>query len=54
LLLPELPPPVAAELVERHLLNGREFDCQFPVPSVAQNDQAFNPGESRYLWRGPT
>ena len=45
-----LPPEVVSRLID-HLTNPREFWSQYPVPSVAQDDPAFNPIQ---MWRGPT
>ncbi|MFW6277705.1 MAG: MGH1-like glycoside hydrolase domain-containing protein, partial [Prolixibacteraceae bacterium] len=33
---------------------GGEFDASYPIPSLAKNEAAFNPGQSVYIWRGPT
>jgi hypothetical protein len=55
LMLPGLPADIADALVTRHLRETREFALPYPVPSVAADDPAFQPGENgRYLWRGPT
>jgi len=55
LVLPELDRGVVTRLVEEHLLNPREYALPFPVPSVAADEPAFDPGEPRgFIWRGPT
>lgn len=51
LLWQELPADRVRRLVEEHLLNPQEFRCEFPLPSVALNDPAFDPAD---MWRGPT
>ncbi len=45
-----LPRPMVDRLVS-HLLSPDEFWLNFPVPSVARSDPAFNPNQ---MWRGPT
>lgn len=57
--LPDIPIDIAKAVVKRHLLNTREFNLPYPVPSVAQTVDVFNPAEARspffdFLWRGPT
>jgi hypothetical protein len=56
LLLADLPPEIAARLVE-HLADPREFWAPFPVPSVALDEPAFSRDSrvdgSRRIWRGP-
>jgi hypothetical protein len=37
-----------------HFDDPREFNAPLPVPTVALSDPAFYPGESPYIWRGPT
>lgn len=54
LVLRDLPKAKARALVERHLLDEREFWTPFPVPSVSADDPAFDPRPSRWIWRGPT
>lgn len=54
LILPDLPKPMVESLVQRHLLNDREFWTAYPVPSVAADEPTHNPKNSRVLWRGPT
>lgn len=41
----------AKALVEKHLLNPKEFWTKFPVPTVSIDEPAFNP---QGFWRGPT
>lgn len=41
----------AEELIGMHLLNKKEFWTNFPVPTVALNEPAFDP---QGFWRGPT
>jgi hypothetical protein len=55
LMLPGLPKDIAEDVVSRHLHDRAEFALPYPIPSVAADDAAFEPGENgRYLWRGPT
>lgn len=41
----------AKDLVNKHLLNKNEFWTNFPVPTTALDEPAFDP---QNLWRGPT
>lgn len=41
----------AADLVNNHLLNPKEFWTKYPVPTVAINEPSFDP---EGFWRGPT
>ena len=54
LLLDEINEQDGKELLRRHYLNTEEFNLAFPIPSVAKNNPAFSPTESKFLWRGPT
>ncbi len=54
LVIRDLPAPITAALIDRHISRKNEFDTEYPIPSVAKNDPSFNPYESEYLWRGPT
>jgi hypothetical protein len=55
LMLPDLPKDIAEDLVTRHFQDRAGFALPYPIPSVAADDAAFEPGENgRYLWRGPT
>ncbi|WP_300442009.1 trehalase family glycosidase [Christiangramia sp.] len=45
---------VKKQVIEKHLVQGDEFNLSYPLPSVAKNSPAFNPKESIYIWRGPT
>lgn len=54
LILPDLPARIAKPLIEKHLLNEKEFWSAYPITSVAQDEKQFNPGNSFDLWRGPT
>lgn len=45
-------------LITKHLLNPQEFWTPFPVPSVAADEQYYEPGDTplykiKLLWRGP-
>jgi len=55
LILPDLDPAIARQLVERHLLNEQEFWLPYPIPSVAATEPSFDPGwRTETTWRGPT
>ena len=46
-------------LVKEHLLNTKEFDVAYPVPTVARNEPSFLPSppllaHEPIIWRGPT
>ncbi len=45
---------VGKKVMERHFYESKEFDVEYPVPSLAKNHPSFNPKNSIYLWRGPT
>ncbi|WP_068840311.1 amylo-alpha-1,6-glucosidase [Pontibacter akesuensis] len=49
-----VPDNVCRTVLERHLLQKGGFQTPFPVPSLAVDEPAFRPGESLYIWRGPT
>lgn len=53
-ILEGIPDAVTKKVIEAHLINGREFQTAYPLPSLSINHPAFNPTESMYLWRGPT
>lgn len=50
----EMPEAITKKVVETHFFNKEEFEVPFPIPSVAKNHPSFDPGESMYIWRGPT
>jgi glycogen debranching enzyme len=54
LILDSIPKEMAERLVHEHLLDEAAFWTPFPVPSVSRREPAFNPANSRLLWRGPT
>jgi glycogen debranching enzyme len=55
LILPALPRPIVEILVERHVLNPREFWLPWPIPSVAASEPTFDPEfATGIIWRGPT
>jgi glycogen debranching enzyme len=49
-----VPEGISKKVMDIHFFNSEEFDTPYPIPSVAKNHSAFNPGESMYIWRGPT
>ena len=54
IIMKEVSKKIAHEILERHFLNEEEFNLTFPIPSVAKIEPAFDPHDSRFLWRGPT
>ena len=54
LVIRDMPRDISDAIVERHVFREEEFAAPYPLPSVATNDPSFDPGESEYLWRGPT
>ncbi len=54
LILKTLDKKKARTLVQKHLLNKKEFFLPYPVPSVAKNEPSFNPKPSAHIWRGTT
>lgn len=53
-ILEGIPDAVTKSVIERHLINSKEFKTPYPLPSVSIDHPSFNPTESMYLWRGPT
>ncbi len=58
LALPDLPEAIGRRLVEEHLLNREEFLTPVAPPSVAADEESYEPGGGRgpirRYWRGPT
>jgi Mannosylglycerate hydrolase MGH1-like glycoside hydrolase domain len=59
LALPDLPEEIGRRLVERYLLDPKQFWLPLPPPSVSATDRGFQPDEVRYAgvpryWRGAT
>lgn len=58
LILEDLPKDIAHRLVQEHLTNPQEFWTNYPITSVAANEETFtvddNPKVDSGLWRGPT
>lgn len=52
--LPTVSDAVCKAVLERHLFSKDGFHVPFPVPSLSTNEPAFDPGQSVYIWRGPT
>ncbi len=53
LVLKDIPGEIGEKVMHRHFNNNDEFNSPYPIPSLAQNEEAFNPEESMYIWRGP-
>ena len=53
-ILEGIPDTITKKVIEAHLINGREFQTPYPLPSVSIGHHSFDPTESKYLWRGPT
>jgi glycogen debranching enzyme len=45
---------LAERVIARHFESRDGFNTPFPLPSVALRDSAFYPGETKFIWRGPT
>lgn len=45
---------IIEKVLKTHFFNDVEFGAAYPLPSVAKNQPSFDPGESMYIWRGPT
>jgi glycogen debranching enzyme len=45
---------IAERVLERHFDDAQGFGTPYPLPSLAVGDPAFYPGETPFLWRGPT
>jgi glycogen debranching enzyme len=54
LIAPEVDERIAARMLERHYDDRDGFATPFPLPSVERRDPAFLPGETPFIWRGPT
>jgi glycogen debranching enzyme len=55
LALEGIPEDIRRRLVEEHLLDPRRYRAEWGIPSVAQDEPAFNPGFDRWrCWRGPS
>ena len=50
----EIPNDIKEIILKKHFFNKEEFHTEYPIPSLAINDPAFNPDKSLYIWRGPT
>jgi hypothetical protein len=53
-LMDVIPDELDEAVMKRHFYKGGEFDVSYPIPSLAKNEAAFNPGQSVYIWRDPT
>lgn len=53
-ILKDIPSEVSEKVMKRHFFNSDEFHTKYPIPSLATNEEAFDPGASIYIWRGPT
>jgi len=49
-----IPDEIVRTVVARHLDREDGFRTPWPLPSVELRDPAFRPGETPFLWRGPT
>ena len=54
LALEEVEDRIAGRVLETHFDRHERFASPLPLPSVALNDPAFYPGETPFIWRGPT
>ncbi len=53
-IMDDIPREIRQEVMNRHFYKSDEFNTPYPLPSLAKNEAAFNPGSSVYIWRGPT
>jgi len=53
-ILENLSSEAAKTIIEKHLLNPKEFWLPYPIPSVPKDNPEFDPKGMRLLWRGPT
>ena len=53
LLLDDLPENIQKILINK-LEDPEKFGLPYPIPSTAKSDPAFNPEDSRLMWRGPS
>ena len=54
LVMSGVPQDIADEIVERHVMRRDKFWMRYPIPSVAANEEAFDPRQQKVAWRGPT
>lgn len=54
LAIEELDRDIAHRVIDAHFARGDEFGAPLPIPSVEMRDPAFYPGETPFIWRGPT
>jgi glycogen debranching enzyme len=54
LALDEVPQEVVRAVVDAHFEREDQFRVPWPMPSVERRDAAFFPGETPFIWRGPT
>jgi hypothetical protein len=55
LALEGVPEDIRRRLAEEHVLHPRRYGAAFGIPSVSQDEPAFNPGFDRWrCWRGPS
>ena len=54
LAIPELDPGIAGHVLDAHFDDESRFGAPLPMPSVDMRDPAFFPGETPFIWRGPT
>jgi glycogen debranching enzyme len=54
LAIEELDQDIAKRVVERHFAKEGEFRVPLPIPSLATGDPSFYPGQTPFIWRGPT
>ncbi len=52
--LESIPSDVSEKVMKKHFFKSDEFHTKYPIPSLATNEAAFDPGASIYIWRGPT
>ncbi|OGY26747.1 MAG: hypothetical protein A2Z11_02105 [Candidatus Woykebacteria bacterium RBG_16_43_9] len=58
-LMLDLPKGMVGDIVKKHILNRKEFDLPYPIPTVAADEESFSPVPTKIanyplLCRGPT
>jgi len=54
LAIPELDQDIARRVLDAHFDDEGQFNVPLPIPSVEIGDAAFFPGDTPFIWRGPT
>lgn len=52
-LFPSTPDDIRGRVIGDHLRNPEEYWLDFPLPTVARSEAAFDPSSESMIWRGP-